>query len=99
MKGLNPGRPGKARCGIPGDWLLLCPRDGKFGTWKLFSFGMSLLCLGSIGVMDPGEPGPGCVLPSCCDIRLLTCGVCSLGLGLAECLFLLLLLLNIIVQP
>ena len=105
MKGLKPGRPGKARWGIPGDGLLPCPKDGKFGTWKLLSFGTSLFSLGSIGVMAPGPgmgtgvTGPGCVLPSCCDILRLTCGVCSFGFGFAECLFLLLLLLNIMVHP
>ena len=43
--------------------------------------------------------GPGWVRPSFCEILLFTCGVCSFGFGFAECLFLLLLLLNIMLQP
>ena len=43
--------------------------------------------------------GPGWVRPSFCEILLFTCGVCSFGFGFAECRFLLLLLLNIMLQP
>ena len=57
---------------------------------------------GRIGVMgEEAMPkfGPGWVRPSFCEILRFTCGVCSFGFGLAECLFLLLLLLNIMLQP
>ena len=57
MKGLKPGRPGKAGIwGIPREGLLApWPRAGKFGTGNLFSLGDSLFSLGSIGVPGLAE--------------------------------------------
>ena len=52
-----------------------------------------------MGEGDMPRFGPGWVRPSFCEILRFTCGVCSFGFGLAECLFLLLLLLNIMLQP
>ena len=52
MKGLKPGRPGKAIGLIPEEELLLpWPGAGMFGTGKLFSFVISLFSLGSMGCM------------------------------------------------